>query len=66
MNFEDLMPEQKERVSKAKTPEEILAIAKEEGYELSDGELKDISDGASWNNCIEYNCEHSCGVPFRR
>jgi len=36
MNFEDLTPELQEKVKAYKTPEEIFALAKEEGYELSD------------------------------
>ena len=50
MNFEDLTPEQQERARNAKTPEEILALAQEKGYELSDEELESISGGGglSW------------------
>ena len=37
MNFEDLKsPKLQEKLKSAKTPEEILAIAREEGFELSD------------------------------
>jgi len=36
MNFEDLTPELQAKVKACKTPEEIFALAKEEGYELSD------------------------------
>jgi len=35
MSFKDLTPEQREKAKTAKTPEDILALAKEEGYELS-------------------------------
>lgn len=43
-NFEDLTQEERELVA-GKTPEEILALAKEKGYELSDEELELISGG---------------------
>ena len=35
MKFEDLSPELKEQIKACKTPEEVLAFAKEEGYELT-------------------------------
>lgn len=38
MNFDDLQnPELQEKVKACKTPEEVLALAKEEGYELTEG-----------------------------
>ena len=46
MNFEDLKnPELQEKLKSAKTPEDILTMAKEEGYELTDDELEGISGG---------------------
>ena len=47
MKFEDLTPELQEKANACKTPEEILALAKEEGYELSDEELEGVSGGWS-------------------
>ena len=47
MNLEDLTPEQKEQLIACKTSEEILKLAKEEGYELSDDELQAVA-GGSW------------------
>ncbi|MBQ9042510.1 MAG: Nif11-like leader peptide family natural product precursor [Eggerthellaceae bacterium] len=56
MNFEDLTEEQKAKAKVAKTPEEILALAKEEGYELSDEDLEAVSGGidVTWG-CSEDN-----------
>jgi len=45
MNFEDLTPAQKEKAKACKTAEDVLALAKEEGYELSDAELDDVAGG---------------------
>ena len=44
-----LTPEQRARAKQCKSPEELLALAKEYGYELTDDELEGIS-GGSW--CI--------------
>ena len=40
-----LTPEQIEKVRACKNPEEILALAKEEGIELTDEQLEAISGG---------------------
>ena len=50
MNFEDLTPEQQEKARACKTPEEVLALAKQEGYEPSEAELDGIAGGA-WKGC---------------
>ena len=50
MNFDELKnPELQEKLKSAKTPEEMLALAREEGFELTDEELEGISGG--WNTC---------------
>lgn len=51
MEFKDLTPEQQEKIQACKTPDDLLAIAKEEGYELSDEELESLSGGDSWYDC---------------
>lgn len=52
MDFKDLTPGQRAKIDAAKTPEEILAIAQEEGYELSRDELDSIAGGQHWT--VEY------------
>ena len=52
MRFEDLTPEQREKAKACKTPEEILSLAKEAGYKLSDEELENISGGGFW--CFDH------------
>ena len=46
MNFDDLTPELKEKARACKSPEEILALAKEVGYKLTDEDLEAVSGGA--------------------
>ena len=57
MKFEELSQEQQEKAKACKTPEELLELAKEEGYELSENDLKAISGGTSWS-CIPDCPEH--------
>lgn len=47
MDFEDLTDEQKAKAKSCNTPEEMLALAQDEGYELSIDEL----DGAAGGWC---------------
>ena len=52
MKLEDLSPEQQQKAKACETPEEMLALAQEEGYELSDADLEQIAGGGdvSWFN----------------
>ena len=45
MKFKDLSPELREKAEACKTPEELLALAKSEGYKLSEAELEANSGG---------------------
>lgn len=47
MNLEDLTDEQKAKAKACNTPEEMLALATEEGYELSIDELDGVAGGWS-------------------
>ena len=54
-----LTDEQKKKVQAAQTPEELLAIAKEAGYELSSEQLEAVSGGGiSW--CSDNACKEVC------
>lgn len=48
MNIEDLSPELKEKALACKTPDELVALAKSVGVELTDEELDAISGGEIW------------------
>lgn len=59
MKLEDLTPEQQEKARACKTREDIVAFAKEIGYELSEDELTAVSGGAERGQGIEacgFNC----------
>ena len=45
MKFEDLSPELQAKADACEAPEELLELAKEEGIELSDEDLENISGG---------------------
>jgi hypothetical protein len=55
MKFEDLTSEQKEKALACKTLEDVLALAKEEGYELSEEEMAAIDGGIDWR-CWTVKC----------
>lgn len=48
MKFKGLSPELREKAEACKTPEELLALAKSEGYKLSEAELEAVS-GGGWS-----------------
>ena len=45
MKVEDLTPEQIEKAKACRSPEEIVAVFREEGIELSDAQLEKVSGG---------------------
>lgn len=51
MKFEDLTPEQQEKAKACTSPEELVALAKAEGVELTDEMLEAISGGGEWYSC---------------
>ena len=62
MDLKELTPEQRAKIDAAKTPEEILAIAQEEGYELNPEELDAIAGGdAGYEDSLVtcMDCGHS-------
>ncbi|MDO4539096.1 MAG: hypothetical protein Q4B54_13110 [Coriobacteriales bacterium] len=51
MEFSDLTAEQKEKFSACETPQEILALAQEEGIDLTDEQMEQVAGG---RRCINY------------
>ena len=65
MEFKDLSPELRDKARKCKTPKEILALANEEGYELSEEELQAVSGGVKWSLwCSDQKCYQVCEVDY--
>lgn len=56
MDYKDISPELREKAKSCKTPEEMLALAKKEGYKLSEEELQAIAGGGSWTTCSSRWC----------
>ncbi|MBQ9042517.1 MAG: Nif11-like leader peptide family natural product precursor [Eggerthellaceae bacterium] len=55
MEFKDLTEEQKARLANCKTLEDVLGLAQEYGYELTDDELEGVAGGGdcpnNWADC---------------
>ena len=69
MNISDITPELCEKAKAVKTPEELIALARSEGVELSDEQLEAVSGGAwnDWDDCekVEYGGTGGCpGVRY--
>ena len=50
-----LTDEQKKKVEAAQSPEELLALAKEAGYEMSPDQLESVAGGWCVDHCYGYN-----------
>ena len=62
MDFEKIPEELRERARACKTPEDVLALAKETGYKISDEELEGLSGGGFWSVCDSpYYCNADGG-----
>jgi hypothetical protein len=52
------IPEElRKKAEAASSPEELLSLAKEQGYELSPDMLESVSGGSSWLQCNSDNCK---------
>ncbi len=58
--FSTLTDEQKRLVEEAKTPDDLLKIAKETGYELSQEQLDHIAGGWDPDPFCTMDCEGVC------
>ena len=67
MNFEEVPESIKRRAEACKTPEELLALAVEEGYQLTDEELEAVNGGilfsdCTWDDCGDVDCKLCKGL----
>ena len=51
----NLTEEQKEKAKKCQSAEELIALAQQEGIELTDEQLEGIAGGVEWS-CLSKNC----------
>ena len=56
--FNNLSEETRAKLVAAKTPEEILEIAKSEGIKLSEEELEMVSGGNAWTEEFTDSCDY--------
>ena len=60
-----LTDKQKKKIEAAQTPEELLALAKEAGYELSPEQLENVAGGkGKWcfDHCPNDTCMDDCAL----
>lgn len=57
-----LTDEQKKKIEAAASPEELLALARETGYEMTPEQLESIAGGSEWEKCKNYQnpCPNHC------
>jgi len=51
--YQSMTDDQKKRARSLKSPEEVLAFAREEGFELTDEQLESVAGG--WDVCPHFN-----------
>ena len=61
MDYSKLTEEQKAKVLACKTPEDIIELAKTEGYDLSDDELDAITGGENGEKKLGWTDPYRCG-----
>ena len=60
MDFSDISPELREKAKACTSPEELIELAKKEGYKLSDQDLETVSGGA-WADFQQSSCDNYKG-----
>lgn len=55
MQFNELTDEQKAKAKACQTPEELAALAKDEGIELTDEQLEQVAGGWKSDPCMIRN-----------
>ena len=57
MDFNNISPELREKAKACTSPEELIELAKREGYKLSEQDLEAVSGGSAWTDsgCGSYH-----------
>lgn len=58
----DISPELREKAKACTSPEELMKLAKREGYKLTETELESVS-GGDWGSC-DYSCDGFRHCPY--
>lgn len=68
MNYDDVTPELREKAKACQSPDELLALARKEGYELSEDELAAVAGGGTdwFYECMIDDCDNFDHCPSWR
>ena len=64
MKYQIASDEQQAKLEACNTPEDILALAREEGYELTDEQLASVAGGGFWGDDVPVITCPACGKEF--
>ncbi|MBO7674754.1 MAG: Nif11-like leader peptide family natural product precursor [Atopobiaceae bacterium] len=62
MNLDDISPELRAKAKECKSTEELLELARQEGYELSDEALENVSGGWGDDSDCDGYCFLDCSI----
>jgi len=59
-NILNTLTDEQKKVESVKTPEKLLALTKEGGYELTPDQMESVAGGGDWYPCKKDSCDFFC------